>query len=64
MKTYCLSCTRHTNNNGAKKVTMRNKIIKQKSRCVNCMFDKSRFFKQKYNKKTGWNNINTKLLLY
>ena len=30
---------------------MRNKVIRDKSRCANCMADKSRFLKQKHNKK-------------
>ena len=43
---------------------MTNKVIRQKSRCTNCISDKSRFLKQKPNKKSGWNNINSKLFVY
>ena len=37
---------------------MMNKVIRDKSRCGNCMSDKSRFLKQRFNKKSSWNNIN------
>ena len=50
MQTYCLGCKKHTYNIGSKKVIMTNKVIRYKSRCVNCMADKSRFSKQKRNK--------------
>ena len=32
---------------------MTNKVIRDKSRCANCMSDKSRFSKQKHNKKVA-----------
>ena len=64
MQTYCLSCRRHTGNIGPKKVTIANKVIRDRSRCANCMADKSKFLKQRYNKKSGWNNINPKLFVY
>ena len=64
MKTYCLSCRKHSNNISLKKVIMKNKMIREKSSCVNCMIDKSRFLKQKHNKKSGWNNINRKLFIH
>ena len=38
---------------------MKNKVIREKSRCANCISDKSRFLKQKPNKK----KIGTKLIL-
>ena len=46
-----------------KKIMMMNKVIRDKSRCANCIPDKSRLLKQKYNGKSGWNNTNPKLLL-
>ena len=49
MRTYCLSCKRHTKNFGSKKVMMMNKVIRDKPRCANCMSGKSRFLKQKHN---------------
>ena len=64
MQTYCLSCKKHTNNIGSKKGIMANKVIRGKSRCANCTSDKSRFLKQNSNKKSGWNNINSKLFIY
>ena len=49
MQTSCLSCKRHTNNIGSKKAMMMNKVIRDKSRCANCMSDKSKILKQKHN---------------
>ena len=43
---------------------MPNKVVREKSKGAYCMFDKSRFLKQKHNKKSGWNNINPKLFIY
>ena len=53
LRTYCLSCTKHTNNITSRKVTMANKVVREKSRCDECLSDKSRFLKQKPNKKSG-----------
>ena len=64
MLTYCLKCKKRTNNIGSKKVIMRDKIIRDKSRCANCMADKSRFLKQKHNKKSGSSNINPRHFIY
>ena len=50
LKTYCLACREHTGNIGSRKVTMTNKIIRDKSRCAQCLSDKSRFLKQKVEK--------------
>ena len=44
------------------KKKMTNKIVRQKSRCANCMFDKSRFLKPKSNKKA--NKTKPKLFIY
>ena len=43
MLTYYLKCNNNTNNIGLKKVTMKNKVIRVKSRCPTCMTKKSRF---------------------
>ena len=51
MQTYCWSCKKHTDNIDSKDVTMTNKVIREKSRCANFIVDKSRFLKQKFNKK-------------
>ena len=45
MQTYCLGCRKNMSIIGSKKVTMTNKIIKDKSRCAECMPDKSRLLK-------------------
>ena len=49
--TYCLACRKHTNNIASRKVTMTNKVIRDKSYCSEFLSNKSRFMKQKYNKK-------------
>ena len=41
LRTYCLACKKHTDNFGSKNVNMTNKVIR----------NKSRFIKQKHNKK-------------
>ena len=41
--TYCLSCKKHTNNMSSRGVSMTNKVLRQKSRCSECLSDKSRF---------------------
>ena len=51
LTTYCLACRKHTNNIGSRKVTMANKVVRDKSLCRECFSDKSRFFRQKHNKK-------------
>ena len=57
MLTYRLKCNNNTKNIGSKKVTMTNKVIRQKSRFPNFMPEKSRFLKQKH-KKNVVGNIN------
>ena len=47
---YCLACRKHTNNIASRKVTMTNNVVRDKSRCGECLSDKSRFLKQKPNK--------------
>ena len=51
LRTYCLACREHTNNIGSKRITMTNKIIRNKARCAQCLSDKWRFMKQKHDKK-------------
>ena len=53
MRTYCLACRKHTNNVGSWNTTMTNKVIKNKPKRGVCFSDKSRFMKQKHNKKSG-----------
>ena len=47
MPTYCLSYRKHAGNIGSKEAIITNKVIRQKSRCANCMSDKSKLFKTK-----------------
>ena len=53
LRTYCLACRKHTNNIASRKVTMANKVVRDKSKCGECLSDQSRFLKQKPNKKSG-----------
>ena len=50
MQTYCLNFRKHTNNIVSNKLIMTNKVVREVSRCANCMVDKSRSLKQKSNK--------------
>ena len=55
---YCLGCKDYINNFKSQKVKMTNKVVREKSSCVDCQSNKSRFFlKQKHNCK---NNSKTK----
>ena len=56
--------TKYADNTRPKKVIMTNKMVKQASKCANCKAKKSRFLKQKTNRKTAWNKIDPKLLIY
>ena len=51
MRTYCLACRKHTNNVGLRNPNMTNRKIRNKSKCGECLSYKSRFIKQKNNKK-------------
>ena len=53
LRTHCLACREHTNNIGSKRITMTNKVVRDKSKCAQCLSNKSRFMKQKLNKKSG-----------
>ena len=45
--TYCFGCKDYTKNFRPEKVKMTNKILREKSNCVVCQSNKSRFLKQK-----------------
>ena len=47
--TYCFGCKDYTKNFRPEKVKMTNKILREKSNCVDCQSNKSRFLKQKIN---------------
>ena len=46
---YCLGCKDYTQNFRPEKVKMTNKVLREKSHCVVCRSNKSRFLKQKIN---------------
>ena len=45
--TYCFGCKDYTQNVRPEKVKMTNKVLREKSHCVICRSNKSRFLKQK-----------------
>ena len=47
--TYCFGCKDYTQNFRPEKVKMTNKVQREKSHCVICRSNKSRFLKQKIN---------------
>ena len=47
--TYCLGCKDFTHNFRPQEVKMANKVLREKSNCVVCPSNKSRFLKQKQN---------------
>ena len=47
--TYCLGCKDFTHNFRPQEVKMTNKVLREKSHCVVCRSNKSRFLKQKIN---------------
>ena len=44
--TYCFGCKDYMQNFGPEKVKMTNKVLREKSDCVLCRSNKSRFLKQ------------------
>ena len=49
--TYCLGCKDYTHKFNPNEVKMTNKVFGEKSNCVVCRSNKSRFLKQKHNNK-------------
>ena len=49
--TYCFGCKDFTHNFRPQEVKMTNKVLREKSNCVVCRSNKSRFLKQKRNNK-------------
>ena len=47
--TYCLWCKDYTQNFRPQEVKMTNKVLREKSDCIVCQSNKSRFLKQKIN---------------
>ena len=48
-RTYCFGCKDYTQNFRPQEVKMTNKVLGEKSHCVVCRSNKSRFLKQKIN---------------
>ena len=44
--TYCFGCKDYTKNFRPEKVNMTNKVVREKSHCIVCWSNKSRFLKQ------------------
>ena len=44
--TYCFGCKDYTKNFRLEKVKMTNKVVREKSHCIVCRTNKSRFLKQ------------------
>ena len=47
--TYCFGCKNYTKNFRPEKVKMMNKVVREKSHCVDCQSNKSSLLKQKIN---------------
>ena len=47
--TYCFRCKDYTQNFRPEKVKMTYKVLREKSHCIVCRSNKSRFLKQKMN---------------
>ena len=47
--TYCLGCKDYTQSFKSQEVKITNKVLREKSHCVVCRSNKSRFLKQKIN---------------
>ena len=47
--TYCFGCKDYTQNFRPPEVKMKNKVLGEKSNCVPCQSNESRFLKQKHN---------------
>ena len=49
--TYCFGCKDYSQNFRPQEIKMTNKVLREKSHCVVCRSDQSRFLKQKHNNK-------------
>ena len=47
--TYCFGCKDYTENFRLQEVKITNKVLREKSHCIVCQSNNSRFFKQKHN---------------
>ena len=51
--TYCLGCKDYTDDFKPQEIKMANKVLREKSNCIACRSNKSRFLKQKHNHKNN-----------
>ena len=51
--TYCLGCKDYTDNFKPQEIKMANEVLREKSNCIACRSNKSRFLKQKHNHKNN-----------
>ena len=51
--TYCLGCKDYTDDFKPQEIKMANKVLREKSNCIACLSNKSRFLKQKHNHKNN-----------
>ena len=58
--TFCFRCKDFTYSSRSQEVKMTNKVLREKSNCVVCWSNKSRFLKQKHNNKIWFNSLFTK----
>ena len=49
--TYCFGCKDYIQDFKPQEIKMTNKVLREKSHCVVCRSDQSRFLKQKHNNK-------------
>ena len=59
---YCLGCQDFTHNFRPQEVKMKNKVLREKSNCVVCHSNKSRFLKQKHYSKKQFNALLTNVI--
>ena len=51
--TYCLGCKDYTDDFKPQEIKMANEVLREKSNCIACRSNKSRFLKQKHNHKNN-----------
>ena len=61
--TCCLGCKGFTHNFSPQDVKMTNKVLREKSNCVVCRSNKSRFLKQKHNSEKLFLQVTSKFVV-
>ena len=59
---YCLGCKDFTHNFRPQEVKMTNKVLREKSNCVVCWSNISRFLKQEHHNKKEFNALQTDVI--